>query len=571
MILRIVVVTALLCSNLSAGAQVNYVSKIKQASSLIPAKPVEADSVFREILEEITAKQLANDSLYVLTYFQLGTSNLYQGKLNIALDYYDKSLQYNQGNILPKKTLASLVNTAIIFEKQYRFKEALQTYQKALEFSEKSKDSSSIAGIWLNLGILNHRMKDDEKAVEILGKSYAYYSSKRDTLRMANILNNIATCYFPSKPQISVENLKKSIELYKLVKDEYYIAITTNNLVELNISQKKYNESRKLLFDNIAFCEKKGFLEALSLALRLLGQCEIESGGDLVAAASNLEKSRKLALDTGRKDYMRDIREAELLLQARYRNFEGVKKVLEEYKTMVDESAQESARIVNSEFQTIHEVKEISQQNDILEEGISIRNRQLVLSLLALLTAGLAIGIIATQYISLRRTMRTMYRMNVELANKASISIKSLDQVPAYEVDDAPNEDNINLSNLYIDVLRRIERDKLYLDPAFSLQELSEIMKRSQRYISLVISEVGNTNFPNLLNSFRINEARRLIADNHQITVNEIMEKTGYKSRQSFHRNFKSATGFSPKEYRDMAEGFRTDESGGQPDLETSL
>ena len=87
MILRLVVVTALLCSNLSAGAQVNYLSKIKQAAALIPAKPVEADSVYREILEEITSQQLTDDSLYVLTYFQLGTSNLYQGKLNLALDY----------------------------------------------------------------------------------------------------------------------------------------------------------------------------------------------------------------------------------------------------------------------------------------------------------------------------------------------------------------------------------------------------------------------------------------------------------------------------------------------------
>jgi AraC-like DNA-binding protein len=297
------------------------------------------------------------------------------------------------------------------------------------------------------------------------------------------------------------------------------------------------------------------------VAYRLLGQCEIESGGDLGAAAANLEKSRELAQKTGRTDHLRDIREAEMLLQARSGNFEGVKKVLEAYKTMLDESAQENARIVNTEFQTIHEVKTLTQQKDMLEEGISLRNRQLVLSLLALLSAGLAIGIIATQYIRLRRTMRTMYRMNVELANNTSISIKSLDASAQHEVEDPAGEENINLANLYIDVLRRIERDKLYLDPAFSLQELSEKMKRSQRYVSQSISEVGNTNFPNLLNGFRINEARRLIAGNQQITIHEIMEKTGFRSRQSFHRNFKSATGFTPKEYREMSEGFRTDKS----------
>ena len=557
----VIIIAVLLCSYLPVEGQYSYLSRIKEAAVLMPAKPVEADSVYREILEEITSQQLADDSLYVLTYFQLGLSNLYQGKLNLALDYYNKSLQYNQRNILPKKSLACLVNSAIIFEKQYRFAEASQTYRKALEFSEQIKDSVSIAGIWLNLGILSHRMKDDDKAVEILNKTYAYYSAIRDTLTMGNILNNIATCYFPANPRIAEENLKKSLELYRLVNDEYYVAITTNNIAELHNSQKKFNESRQLLRDNIAFCEKKGFLEALSVAYRLLGQCEIESGGDLGAAAANLEKSRELAQKTGRTDHLRDIREAELLLQARAGNFEGVKKVLEAYKAMLDESAQENARIVNTEFQTIHEVKTLTQQKDMLEEGISLRNRQLILSLLALLLAGLAIGIIATQYIRLRRAMRTMYRMNVELANNTSISIKSLDTPAQDEVEDPAGEENINLANLYIDVLRRIESEKLYLDPLFSMQELSEKVKRSPRYISQAVSEVGNTNFPNLLNSFRINEARRLIAGNQQISVHEIMEKTGFRSRQSFHRNFKSATGFTPKEYREMSAGFRPDES----------
>ncbi|MFM8371332.1 MAG: helix-turn-helix domain-containing protein [Bacteroidota bacterium] len=560
----IIIIAVLLCGYLPVEGQYSYLSRIKEAAVLMPAKPVEADSVYREILEEITSQQLADDSLYVLTYFQLGTSNLYQGKLNLALDYYNKSLQHNQRKILPKQSLASLVNSAIIFEKQYRFAEASQKYRKALEFSEQIKDSVSIAGIWLNLGILSHRMKDDEKAVEILNKTYAYYSARRDTLTMGNILNNIATCYFPANPRIAEENLNKSLALYRLVNDEYYVAITTNNIAELHNSQKNFNESRQLLLDNIAFCEKKGFLEALSVAYRLLGQCEIESGGDLGAAAANLEKSRELAQKTGRTDHLRDIREAELLLQARSGNFEGVKKVLEAYKTMLDESAQENARIVNTEFQTIHEVKTLTRQKDMLEEGISLKNRQLILSLLALLAAALAIGIIASQYIRLRRTMRTMYRMNVELANSAVISLRGLKQDTIHdENSELTEEENINLSNLYLDVLRRIEHDKLYLDPLFSLQELSEKIKRSPRYISQAVSEVGNTNFPNLLNSFRINEARRLIAGNQQISVHEIMEKTGFRSRQSFHRNFKSATGFTPKEYREMSAGFRPDESEG--------
>ena len=548
----------LMCSSMITAAQSVYISRLKEAAALLPSRAVEADSALRVILEEISTQQPPDDSLFVLTCFLLGTSNLYQGKLNLALDYYNKSLYHNQRIILPKEYQDCLINSAIIFDSQYRLKEASQTYQKALEYAEQSGDSSSIADIWLNLGVLSHRMKDDEKAVEILEKIYTYYSTVRDTLRMSTVLNNIATCYYPSNLPVAETNLKKSLELRKQIKAYYYIAFATNNLAELETRQKNYSEARRLLQENISLCEQKGLMEALSMAHRLVGLCEIESGGNLGTAASSLEKSRELALKTGRTDYQRDIREAEILLQARAGNFDGVKKMLEEYKTMNDESAQENARIVNSEFQTIHKVKKITQQKDLLEEGISIRNRQLILSLLALLAAALAIGIIVSQYIRLRRTMKTMYRMNVELANNTAISMKSLNQDilqdDAADTDaDGTEEENINLSNLYITVLRRIESEKLYLNPEFSMQVLSELVNRRQRYVSQALSEVGKTSFPNLVNNLRINEARRLIADNPNITVIEIMEKTGFGSRQNFNRSFKQATGFTPSEYQQRA------------------
>ncbi|MFM8373976.1 MAG: helix-turn-helix domain-containing protein [Bacteroidota bacterium] len=330
--------------------------------------------------------------------------------------------------------------------------------------------------------------------------------------------------------------------------------VTVNNLVELKIRQHNYTEARQLLQENIGLCEQKGFVEALSVAHLLAGQCEIESGGNLGAAALSLEKSRELANKTGRKDYLRNIREAELLLQARAGNFAGVKKALEDYKLMNDELAQESARILNSEFHTIYEVKKITQQKDLLEEGISIRNRQLILSLLALFAAVLAVGIIASQHIRLRRTMKTMYRMNVELANNAVISTGSLNSDTVSDDSEENNgEERISLSNLYTETLRRIERDKLYLDPVFSLQELGELMNRSPRYVSQALGEIGKVSFPNLVNNFRINEARRLIANNPDITVIELMEKTGFGSWQSFNRNFKTATGFTPSEYQQRA------------------
>jgi AraC-like DNA-binding protein len=554
------VVMILLLGGVPAIGQSGYMARLKEAAALVPDQAVKADSVFTAILEEVSALQPPNDSLLVLTCFMLGTNNLYLGKLNLALDYFDKSLFYNQRNIFPKENMSCLANKAVIYQDQYRFSEALQACEQALVYAEQSRDSSAIVDVWLNLGVISQRMNDIDRAVEILGNVHNFYQSRRDTMRIANVLNNIATCYYPNNLPAAEKNLKRSLELSRQIHNDYYATLTANNLAEVETRQKNYAEARRLLEENISLCEQKGYLEALSAAHRLSGLCEIESGGNLAAAASSLEKSRELAHKTGRTDYLRYIMEAELLLQARTGNFEGIKKVLEAYKTLNDESAQKNARIVNAEFQTIHEVKKITRQKNLLQEGMTLRNRQLLLSLCALLLASLAIGIIAFQYVRIKRAMKIMYRMNLELANGTFFPGESHivfdDQQPVdqpEEDEDQPDDKGIYLSNLYVEIVRRIGSGKLYLDPLFSQQNLCDNMNRSQRYVSLALSEVGKTSFPNLVNNFRVNEARRLIADSPHLPLTEIMENTGFGSRQSFYRHFKQATGFSPSEFQQRA------------------
>ncbi|MEN9414113.1 MAG: hypothetical protein RLZ62_417, partial [Bacteroidota bacterium] len=507
-------------------------------------------------LQEIIENQPpGSDSMLLLNYALLGHSGLYQGKLNLALDYYDKAYYYyKRGMVFPKLYMGCLLNSAVIFEKQFRFKEASETYQTLLNLAEGKNDSVLIADTWLNIGILNHKLKDDDNAVAIMEKLYTWHREKRDTLRMANVLQNIATCCFPAQVKKAESALSQALDLYRRLEspDSYYILINTNNLAEVFIYQKRFAESIRLLEDNIELAEKTRATEQQAIAYRLLAQCEIEAGGNLQNAREYIEKSEQLVRTSGRSDILRDLKETELLLQVRSGNFGEVKKILENYKQLYDESARENARIINAEFQTIHEVKKISDQKNLLQEGIVLKNRQLAFTLVALLAAILAIVIIVMQYLRIRQAMKTMYQMNVEIASSSPAN-------PAYQamsVNENPDNDdseNVNMINLYGAILERLESQKLYLDPALSIQAMSESMNRSSRYLSQAINEVGKTSFSTLLSRYRVNEARRLLASGQNISLNEVMLQSGFGSRQSFFRNFKMATGFTPAEYLERA------------------
>jgi AraC-like DNA-binding protein len=553
----VVVLIALMGCSLAHG-QNSYMSRLRETSNLLPGQAAKADSVLGVILQEIIDNQPpGSDSMLLLNYALLGHSGLYQGKLNLALDYYDKVRHYyNRGMIFPRMYMGCLMNSAVIFEKQFRFKEASETYQTVLSFAEGKNDSVLIADTWLNIAILNHKLKDDDKAVAIMENLFTWYREKRDTLRMANVLQNIAACCFPAQVKKAESALSQALDLYRRLEspDSYFILINTNNLADVFIYQKRFAESIMLLEDNIELAEKTGATEQQAIAYRLLAQCEIEAGGNLQNAREYIEKSEQLARVSGRSDILRDLKETELLLQVRSGNFGEVKKILESYKQLYDESARENARIINTEFQTIHEVKKISEQKNLLQEGIVLKNRQLTLTLVALLAAIIAIVIIVMQYLRIRQAMKTMYQMNVEIAGSSPANpahqAMSVNENPDTDDDDP---ENVNMINLYGAILERLESQKLYLDPTLSVQSMSESMNRNHRYVSKAIKEVGNTNFSNLINRFRINEARRLLASGQDISINDVMLQSGFGSRQSFHRNFKMATGFTPSDYLERA------------------
>jgi hypothetical protein len=112
-------------------------------------------------------------------------------------------------------------------------------------------------------------------------KLATYYRQKRDTLRMAIVLQNIGTCYYPAHLDKAEKYTRESLELYYRLGIPYYISREVNNLAEILVLRKKYDEARRLLQDNTQFCETNGLSESGAVAYRLWAHCEIEANGNL--------------------------------------------------------------------------------------------------------------------------------------------------------------------------------------------------------------------------------------------------------------------------------------------------
>lgn len=99
---------------------------------------------------------------------------------------------------------------------------------------------------------------------------------------------------------------------------------------------------------------------------------------------------------------------------------------------------------------------------------------------------------------------------------------------------------------------RLIEEERIFLDPDLSLQKLSQLLHVHYNHLSQIINKHMGKSFNDYINSYRIEEARKKLADpvESQKTILEIAYDTGFYSKSVFNTAFKKFTGMTPTQYK---------------------
>jgi len=103
----------------------------------------------------------------------------------------------------------------------------------------------------------------------------------------------------------------------------------------------------------------------------------------------------------------------------------------------------------------------------------------------------------------------------------------------------------------YIRLLSLMTEDKVYTNSELSLSELARMLDINPNYLSQIINEKENKSFYDFINSYRVEEFKRLISNpkNRQFTLMAIAYDCGFNSKSSFNRYFKKMTDLTPSQY----------------------
>jgi len=104
---------------------------------------------------------------------------------------------------------------------------------------------------------------------------------------------------------------------------------------------------------------------------------------------------------------------------------------------------------------------------------------------------------------------------------------------------------------------RYMQSRQPYFEPELTLDKLANMVGVKPKTLSLVINELLQQNFFEFVNSYRIEEAKRLLTNpaDKKITVMEVMYQVGFNSKSSFNTLFKKATGLTPGDFKKQSIG----------------
>jgi AraC-like DNA-binding protein len=358
------------------------------------------------------------------------------------------------------------------------------------------------------------------------------------------------------------KNTLKASQLFEQLNDRNLLSAALINLSELEHLKGNYQSSNRLLQRVIDISGDNPEAVGLSPVYRQLAENAISVGTDLHKAEGYCLKAIRLAELSGKRDYL----EKAILVLSKYyskiNDFNNFSQTIDKYNKTAKETVTLNARAASEELKIIYQTNQLSSENRDLQLTVRSKNNQLLLSLLGFLVASLVGAVIFWQHRKLKQNMKTMFQMNLSLAYSK--------QEPA-EIADAPgtfppdNESEMSDSQLYLIILRRIEKMEFYKNPNFGIEDLAKHLKRNRRSISRAISTVGKTNFTSLINEFKVNEARRLILEQGgKVPMGDIATAAGFNSRISFNRHFKEFTGFTPTDYLSMLQNTVVEEKYGE-------
>lgn len=532
--------------------------------SIISVDPQQAIVLSDSLLK--IGNDIDDDQYISVAYYLQGIANYYIGRNYLSNELYKKALNTSYGQTDLEFQGKCWNNMGINLDIMDKNAEAISIYHKSLKVSEQLKDSLGIAQSWINIGLLDTKMANYERSQILLEKALKYFTRKKDTLNMGLCYQNIGIIYQNLGMQdSSIYFFKKSYDSFETIDYKYGMSQNSYNLSMRYTDKNEFKIAENYLFNSLRLAQE---INATSQIANIYLHLAILNSKDYKKRMHYTKLAQELYEEIGDKENSLNTYLWLCEMFAHSGDIANFDKYFKIYKEKTQSVSYKNSIERYEEFQAIYDSEE--KQNIILEQNRKLerRNVLLIFSGLIILILITFAGIVSLLMLKMRKYIRALYKKNVDLRNANIISITPeqikieedalVKEVSAEQIPEEKKSSEVvssKMTELYQEIIHLFESEKLYLKHDLSVSELSAKLNTNDKYISVAINNNSQSNFNNLVNAFRINEAKILIAQfGKTLNIKELADRSGYKSLNTFYKNFKEITGLTPSQYIELSE-----------------
>lgn len=434
----------------------------------------------------------------------------------------------------------------------HNFPAAYECFLKAISQDDDYETNKSN----IYLSIIYSYLGDYPKDISYSRKAWRWCADHKDYTNFLTVHHNLLNSAFAHDQLISeVDIMNEFNTMTDIPSGIFYESVIATNDAMLDIVGKRYDSAvanfrraYTTLLDTTAFISSRVCaLENIAKTYALKN--------DFHSAVEYLQKANRIAEDNN----LKEMKMANLKLMADYYAAGGDPR--QAMSTKAEYLALKDSVLNLTSANTIYDMQATYDMNIVRDELFRANVRSDMLRKILWGASGVSAVLLALLLLLMRSNMtikrinRNLYLKNNELM---TLNVAPRPTPPETEESNASAsaaKDGLSetMSN---DILAAVEtimaEPSNFCSEGFSLDRLARLSGYNTKYISTVINQRIGKSFRQLLMEKRIREACIILKTEgltHDISVEEIADRVGIKSRSNFSAIFKQITGMSPREF----------------------
>ena len=485
------------------------------------------------------ALQSETDSLLTEAYHFAGLVNYFSSKWRISIDFYKKALSSDWGLISESYQARGFNNIAICYEKIGEYDLATDNYLKSMQLEKEHGNALGAAQTLLNLGILQYSNLKTDLAKKYLLQALPVlveYEDKRSQVGCYQNLaaverslgNRSAALAYLDSTSILIDDIGYAAQYASLYHDYAHACFSTTD----------YHEALK--YYQMAATHRDTSWQLPNYYGDLVGQ------GKSYFYLGQWEKGEKLLLEAQKnlaspeyQTFQIEIAHNLTYLYAEHGDGVRFKDAFDRFVELNENIRGQNVLSTIEELNVIYETAQKESEIRAAHQLINTQRTKFIFTVLLaiVILAGLITALVLRQ--KLQSSYEDLFQSNKELTQRW-LHLQKFFSINA--------TNGIGGETLFSRIMSTMSDEKFYLEADPSLDALVKKLNSNRTYVSQSISRNTEMNFSSFVNTFRVEEAKRIMADDSSKTwsLEAIAEKSGFKNRISFFQAFKKVTGLSP-------------------------